>query len=318
MTLLVAASGVLGARTFGLNGRVGLAMAFAWTPCMASAIYGQNAPLALFLSLLTIEGLRRDSDGLAGLGAGLLLYKPTLALPLIGLLLLRRRWGSLAVVLAAAGGWYLAGVAAAAGDWTWPGAWLASVGGYYAGDTAYNVFRAISMPGLLQGLGAPSAAGWVLAAVLVVLALPRLVRAPAVEAGAGAVLVGLAVSPHALNYDAALVLPALLWALGRSGSGIREPARTRLVVGACLIAPEYLVSETLGLSILPAIVLTGAVIWIAGWQRSKAAEPGAAPPYPPRVRLADESLAGGPAPLATRSVRLVNLRRLSLARARLG
>ena len=204
MALLVAASGLLGARIYGLDRRIGLAIAFAWTPSISSAIYGQNAPLALFLSLVAIEGLRRDDDRLAGLGAGLLLYKPTLALPLLGLLVLRLRWRALLVVAGCAVAWYLASVAAAAGDWAWPRTWLSSLSGWYVHDTAHNVVRTVSMPGLLQGLGAPSIVAWALAVAMVGLAVPRLVRAPAVEAGAGAVLVGLAVSPHALNWEGAL------------------------------------------------------------------------------------------------------------------
>jgi len=113
---LVAASGILGARIYGLDRRVGLVAASAWTPCLASAIAGQNAALALFFALLGIEGLRRDNDSLAGTSVGLLLYKPTLAMPLIALLILRRRWLALPIVAIAGLGWYLAGVAASAGD----------------------------------------------------------------------------------------------------------------------------------------------------------------------------------------------------------
>jgi hypothetical protein len=264
MVGLVAVAGVLGARIYGLDRRVGLLAAFAWTPCLASAIVGQNAALGLAFSLLAIEGLRRDDNALAGLGAGLLLYKPTLALPLLGLLLLRRRWAALLVAAACAGGWYLAGVGATAGDWRWPAQWVASLRDYYELDTDFNVVRAISIPGLLQGLGVPSAVAWAVALGLLGLAVPRLLRAPIVEAGAGACLVGLAVSPHALNYEGALILPALLWALGGSGTGISEPARTRLIVAAYIIQPEFLISDSVGLSILAPIVLVGSVIWILG------------------------------------------------------
>ena len=269
--LLVAASGLLGARVYGLDRRLGLVLAFAWTPCIASAIYGQNAPLALFLCLVTIEGLRRDSDWLAGLGAGLLLYKPTLALPLLGLLVLRLRWRALLVVAVSAAAWYLAGVAAAVGDWGWPLTWLTSVGGWYQTDTAHNIVRTISMSGVLQGFGVPSFVALGLGLVMAVLALPRLARAPLTEAAAGVVLVWLAVSPHALNYEGALVLPVLLWALGGSGTGLREPARTWMVVGAIVLAPEYLFSETLGLSSLALITVAGSIVWIAGWWRLDAA-----------------------------------------------
>jgi hypothetical protein len=277
MLALVAVCGILGARTFGLDSRLGLGLAFAWTPTVASAIYGQNAPLALLLSLIAIEGLRRDDDRLAGLGVGLLLYKPTLALPLLGVLLLRRQWRALLVASAVGVAWYFAGVAAAAGDWTWPMTLLSSIGGWYATDTTHNIVRTISMPGVLQGLGVSSVVALGLGAALAVAALPRLLRAPLAEAGAGALLVWLSVSPHSLNYEGALLLPILLWAMGRGPTGLREPARTWLVVGAFLFAPEYLVSETLGLSVLALITAVGAAVWIAGWWREDRPMPGRAP-----------------------------------------
>ncbi len=267
MTGLVAAAGVLGARVYGLDRRVGLVAAFAWAPCMASAITGQNAALGLVLSLVAIEGLRRDNDDLAGFGVGLLLYKPTLALPLIGLLLLRRRWRALLIAIAFGGGWYLAGVAATAGDWSWPRLWLSAMAGYYAPDTAANVVRTISIPGLLQGHGVPSLVTSAVVVAVLALAIPRLLRSPMAEAGAGACLVGLAISPHALNYEGALILPILMWALGATATGIAEPVRTRLVVAAYLVAPEYLVSETVGLSSLVVVTAVAAVIWISGWHR---------------------------------------------------
>jgi hypothetical protein len=266
MVLLVAASGVLGARIFGLDRRIGLVAAFAWAPCLASAALGQNAPLGLFLVLLTIEGLRRDDGWLAGLGAGLLLYKPTLALPVLGLLLLRRRWMALAVAGGVAAGWYLAGVAAAAGDWSWPGHWWAGLGDYYSTDTAGNAGKAMSLPGLLGGHGVPAPVALALGAIVAAAAVPRLLRAPITEAGAGACLVGLAVSPHSLNYEAALLLPALMWSVG-STSGLREPARTWLLSAAYLIAPAYMVSAVIGLSPLAVITLAATVIWITGWGR---------------------------------------------------
>jgi hypothetical protein len=102
---------------------------------------------------------------------------------------------------------------------------------------------------------------------MVALALPRLLRAPLAEAGAGALVVWLAVSPHSLNYEGALVLPVLFWAMGSGATGLREPARTWLVVGAFLLAPEYLVSETLGFSVLVLVAVVGAVVWIGGWWR---------------------------------------------------
>jgi hypothetical protein len=274
MTALVAVAGLLGARIYGLDRRVGVVAAFAWMPCIDSAIVGQNAALGLVFALIAIEGLRRDSDVLAGLGVGLLLYKPTLAAPLIALLLLRRRWGASLIVVAGAAGWYLAGTVAAAGDWSWPGQWLAVLGDYYRVDTAANVIRAISLPGLLAGHGVPTAVAWAVGAVLAMVAVPRLIKSPMAEAGAGALLVGVVVSPHALNYEGALILPVLLWALGATRSGISEPARTRLIAAAYLIAPEYLISQTVGLSSLGLLATVAVVIWTAGlWRFEKRSRP---------------------------------------------
>ncbi len=270
MTALVAMAGLLGARCYGLAGRVGLVAAFAWAPCMASAALGQNAALALVLVLLTIEGLRREDDWLAGLGTALLLYKPSLAVPLLALLLLRRRWPALAIAISGGGVWYLLGVAGAGGDWAWPRLWLDGLSHYYGVDTAGNVARTISIPGLMQGHGLPWLPALIVAAAVAVAALPRLLRASAVEAGAGAVLVWLAISPHSLNYEAALILPALLWAVGATGTGLAEPMRTRLVVLAFLVAPVYVVSNAVGFSVLAAITIAAALIWIAGWWRLEA------------------------------------------------
>jgi hypothetical protein len=267
MTFLVALAGIIGAQVYGLDRRIGLVAAFAWAPCMASAAVGQNAPLALVLALLAIQALGRDNDVIAGLCVGLLLYKPTLALPLLGLLLLRRRWPALGVAAVVAAGWYLLGVAAAAGDWSWPSHWWAGLSGYYATDTAGNVGQAISLPGLLQGYGAPTVLALGTGALVALLAVPRLMKSPIAEAGAGACLVGLAVSPHSLAYEAVLVLPAILWAAGKTGTGISEPARTWLIVVAYFVAELYVITVFMGVSVLAVVTLVAAAIWISGWRR---------------------------------------------------
>lgn len=271
MTALVGVAGFLAGRTFGLQGRVGLIVAFAWGPCMVAVAFGQNAPLALLLVVLALEGLRRDSDALVGLGVGLLLYKPTVAIPLLVLLLLRRRWRALGVAALVAAGWYIASVAATAGDWMWPIHLLAALGVYYGPNTSFNAIRATSIPGVLVGNGAPPIVAWGLAAALVVAALPRLLRSPIVEAAAGACLIGLAVSPHSLNYEAALALPAILWTMGGLGTGIREPVRTWLIGVYCVAGLMILISLWAGLSSVGIAVLVMAIIWISGWQRLDAA-----------------------------------------------
>jgi hypothetical protein len=266
MTVLVFVGGALGARVYGLDVRVGLIFAFAWGPSMASVAFGQNGPLALVFALLAIEGLRRDDDRLAGLGAGLLLYKPTLALPLLGLMLLRRRWRGLGVAAGVACGWYLLSVAAA-GNWAWPVQLAEGLGEWFRATTAFNPAKSTSIPGVLIGYGVPWAVAWGVAAAVVLAALPRLLRAPLVEAAAGACLVGLLVSPHSLNYEATVMLPIVLWSLGGRGAGIAEPWRTRLVLACCAAGLLHLVSTALGLSSVGVAAVAATAIWISGWQR---------------------------------------------------
>ena len=167
MTLLVFVGGALGARVYGLDARVGMIFAFAWAPSMASAAFGQNGPLALVFALLAIEGLRRDEDWLAGLGVGLLLYKPTLAVPLLGLLLLRRRWWALAAAAGVGCGWYVLSVAAAAGNWAWPVQLADGLGEWFRATTAFNPAKSTSIPGVLIGYGVPWFVAWGIAAAVV-------------------------------------------------------------------------------------------------------------------------------------------------------
>jgi hypothetical protein len=115
----------------------------------------------------------------------------------------------------------------------------------------------------------PAAIVWAPTIAVVALAIPRLRRSRIVEAGAGACLVGLAVSPHSLDYEAVMMVPFLMWSLGATRSGIAEPARTRLVVGAYLVAQLLVVSTAFVVSSAAVITFAATAIWITGWQRQE-------------------------------------------------
>ncbi|MFI5259150.1 MAG: glycosyltransferase family 87 protein [Candidatus Limnocylindrales bacterium] len=264
MLALVGVAGLLLARIFELPASVTLLLAFAWTPTAASADIGQNATIAVVLALWTIDALRRDSSLEAGLAAGLMLYKPTLGLPLVGLLLLRGRWRS----LAAAGGvgvtWYLVSVVAAAGDWGWPISWWNGMQPWLAPDLIHNADKAISLPGLLGRLpGVPLWLPVACGAVMALLALPGLVRAPIVEAGSAACLLAMAAGPRVWGYEAGLLLPILAWA---SSGGLSEPWRTRLVYAAVPLGLLWLVSAYTVVSGVAIIVLAAAIMWLWRWR----------------------------------------------------
>jgi hypothetical protein len=267
--LIAIAAGVVGARAFGLERRVALVATLAWTPVLAAASAGQNSPLALLFALIAIDALRRDRQVLAGLAVGAMFYKPTLALPMVALLFLRRQWTALFVAMAVAVGWYLLGVAGTAGDWMWPKDWLGVTAPFFAADTWQNVNKTVALPGLLMGHNVPSIVAYGAAVAVVVAALPRLLHSPIVEAGAAACLIGIVVSPHSLQYEAVMMLPLLLWAAGGTGAGIAEPWRTRLLVAAYLAAQLYVVTPMAGISVFAAMTFGATAIWLTGWQRQE-------------------------------------------------
>jgi hypothetical protein len=279
IALIGVGAGFVGARAFALDTRVALVATLAWAPTLAAAAVGQNAPLGLLLAMIAINGLRSDRQIVAGLAVGAMLYKPTLALPMFALLVIRRQWTALFAAMAVAVGWYLLGVAGSAGDWMWPRDWLISTAPFFAADTWQNVKQTVALPGLLMGHNVPSVVAYGAAAAVVVVALPRLLRSPIAEAGAAACLIGIVVSPHSLQYEAVMVLPLILWAAGGTGAGIAEPWRTRLLVPAYLAAQLYVLTPQVGISIFAVITLSATAIWITGWQRQEAS-PGSATDVP--------------------------------------
>lgn len=256
----VVASGWISAQTFGLSRRTAILALLAFAPVTASVVIGQNAPLGLLLAMISIVGLVSGRALQAGLAIGLLLYKPTYALPLIGLLVLRRRWAELTIVAASAGLWFLAGVAAAGGDWAWPVAWWNGVGSYLESDFVGNADKAVSIPGLIARLDLPSAVPVAVGGLIVLAAIPRLIRAPMLEAAVAACLVGVVVSVHAWGYDAALAAPFVLWLIAGHGV-LREPFRTRFLVAAYLVSLLWLVSRQTVISAVAVVVIALVGIW---------------------------------------------------------
>jgi len=267
MLACAVAAGVVGARAFGLGRTVGVLAVLAFAPVTASIVIGQNGPLGLLLALVAITGLVAERTLRPGLAIGALLFKPTWGLPLAGLLLLRGRWASLAIVGVVGLAWYAAGVVAAAGDLSWPSVWLAGVTDYVASDYAANADKSVSLPGLVARLPVPSWVPIAVAVAIVLVAIPRLVRAPIGEAAAGACLVGVAASPHAWGYDAALIVPWLLWAM--SDRGLTEPWRTRVIAATYLVGPLWLFSRQTAVSVLAAVVIGLTILWLSGRWRAQ-------------------------------------------------
>jgi len=229
-----------------LKGRTWLATAIALSfwPMMRAVTGGSNTALSLLVMVGAWRLIEKDRHIEAGLVLSLLLAKPQLAVPLIGLMLvigLRR------VVLGAAAGtglFYLLGVPLA--GWRWPLEWWDVASTFGRIDTEVNGYSSVSWLGFLEnaiGIGSRPAvvAGWVLATVtsLGLVWLWRrhgVGRLPALLAVAMPVI--LLLSPHALSHDTALVLLsiavlhnagrvprgflAVVWLLGVSQAWIRS------------------------------------------------------------------------------------------------
>lgn len=253
------AAGIVGSRIFPISMPLAILASLAWAPIGASITIGQNAALGLLLAMLAIGGLATERPILAAVPIGLALYKPTYALPLIGLLVIRRRWRELGIVAVVATLWYALSVLATAGDFAWPVQYAQMITAYYHADFLLNAFHTVSLPGTLERFGVSPIVAVAAALILLVCALPGLARCSAREAGAAACVIGLAVSPHAYAYDAAMALPMLLY-----GGAVSEPLRTRATASIYVLAAiPYPFAR---FSIETEIVLALALVWV--WMRS--------------------------------------------------
>ena len=232
-------------------------MVFAWAPFTIAVCLGQNAPIALLLMTLAIYAIVKKNDVIAGVAAGLLLYKPSDAVPMAFLLLILRQWRSLGIVGVSAVVWYALSAAATA-DWLWPAPYMHMASAWYRTDVVANADYAISVPTMLARLGLPTAVGWSVGAAILLASVPFLRRVSRLEAASIVPLLGLAASPHAWGYEAVLALPALWFLAARP-----EPLRIALVAVAYAIAPFYLLSRPLHFDALAIPVLGGAALWFA-------------------------------------------------------
>jgi hypothetical protein len=273
---LIVLAGLLVARIFAMPRGLSLRLAFAWTPALSAVDMGQNMALAVVLALWTIDALRRDSDLEAGLACGLMAYKPELGLPLLALLVLRRRWRSVSVATLVIAAGAVLSVAAAAGDWVWPVAWWNGLQPWLTADAAFNADKTVSIPGLISRIGMlPSWLPYLLGGLMALLALRGLVRAPIVEAACAACLLTMAAGPRVWSYEAGLMLPILAWAVA---GGMEEPRRTRFVYLAIGMGILWWLSPITVVSGVAVVVDGAALMWIWRWR----------PLAPNRNRVADD------------------------------
>ncbi len=264
MLLCAGAAALIASRVYALSLPLALALVFAWCPTMNALVIGQNSPAGLLLVMLSLLGASRNAVLLTAVPIGLLLYKPTYALPLIGLLIIRSRRRELGVVALTGAAWYAASIAASGGDMMWPRAWLEVVHGWFGPDFAQNGGKAIGLSALLLRAGVPGRLILALSAAIVCAAIPLLRRASVREAYAAAALLGITLSPHAWGYDAVLALPAIFLAL----DVVPEPRRTIAVCAAYATAPIMIYADAIRVSPLAPLVVGGLAAWFVVRYRS--------------------------------------------------
>lgn len=259
----VALSGWILAEAFGFQRWFGVIAALAWEPAIYAADVGQTSAIWLLLISIAITGAVRRSPLVLGTAVGLLLLKPTIALPFVALLVVRKEWKACAIVALGSAVWYMASVAASGGDWGWIPHYATLVRSLLRADLG-ALHNGITLPAVLIRLGAPSAAAFAAGVIVFLVLLPVLSRVTSVQAMSITSLLAIVVSPHAWPYDVAIILPALFYAM----SDLTEPWRTRLVVAAYLLAaawmPIVLVAKFNTLALL---TLGGTVLCVAVWSR---------------------------------------------------
>jgi hypothetical protein len=231
----VALAGWMLAGVFAFPRWFGVVAALVWEPSVYSSLVGQTAAIWLLLIAAAIAAAQRRSPVMLGAAVGLLLLKPTFGVPFVVVLAVRREWKACGVVLGFTALWYIASVAATGGEWGWPAHYLAIIHALYKTDLG-ALYNGTALPAILVRLGVPASIALGLAVLLFLGVLPQLARVDAVEALSLTSLFAVALSAHVWMYDAAVVLPALFYAMWRLG----EPWRTRVTIIAYLLAAAWM------------------------------------------------------------------------------
>jgi alpha-1,2-mannosyltransferase len=255
-------------------------------PLNLAILGGQTVAFSLLCLAGVYAGFRRERDVSLGIWLGLLLYKPQLAFVPVLLVLWRRRWRALGV--AGIVGALLTAVGVAAAGPAWPRNFLRLTTGDYYRDNAIvaDGVRSISIPAVLRHLTGTDAV-WTtpVAAILCLGLLGWLFHLwhGARPADAGfplrfgvAVAVAILISPHALFYEAALlVLPVIALAdrwytqpLGVAGTPGRFRRRLLLLAGLFGLGYLWPLADLLGVEPL---VLSPLIVGFLTWRALRSA-----------------------------------------------
>jgi hypothetical protein len=259
-----------------------LALALGFYPLWRGVTGGQNTALTLLLVAWTWRSIVARHDLAAGVALGLLLGKPQFAVALVLVVLVLRRGRTLAAV--AATGLASWGVAAIIAGPRWVGPWIRYATDFGTSDATVNRANAVSVLGVTDALfGAGAVVGRVVAAPMLLAAAAALVvlaRRARRDPDAFTPLFALAsvvvvlLAPHAMFYDAGLVVVALL-VLACVPDGRANATAVLLWVAGL----SQLAADSLGLSPL-ALVVPAAAIGVWWWSTAGDRQATASLPLP--------------------------------------
>ena len=197
------------------------ALTLSFYPLLRAVTGGQNTALSLLLICGAMAMFVQRRDSAAGVFLGLLMFKPHIGLPLIGLSLLARRWKVVAISSCVAAGYFL--VAVPFFGWEWHRLWLASIMRYRELEGNVNGPNLISLLGVAEQLLGPgnvmafavtAVAGIPIVIVLCWLFWSKVSRNQRVVESWGVATAGIILlSPHSQFYEVGLLaLPMMLLA----------------------------------------------------------------------------------------------------------
>jgi hypothetical protein len=243
----------------------GYALALGFVPMFMAVGGGQPAALLICALVGACCASSRGHDWLAGLCLGVLFLKPQYALPWLVLFGLAGRWrvtlGAVAV------GAVCYALAAALLGPAWLPRYIHLLQTFHPMDQAHNAAHSIGFLGVAEALLGPGrvislAIGWSLAAVSAALLVrlwvasptrPALPIGPRLAASAPLVLL---IEPHAMQYDAAFLVPSL--AMIADHQGRRAIAALGAVYVVAMATP---LAERIGVS--PAFFAVAGTAWLA-------------------------------------------------------
>jgi hypothetical protein len=252
------------------EGPVIAAVAATFLPAFMAVTLGQNSAIVVLLVAASWRLARDGRDELAGLALGLLLFKPQYAVPLIGLYLVRGRWRLVGTSGLVAVGWWLAGVLMLGTSWV--GDWVSQVGDFNTLDAEINGANAISWLGMAEHvLGVSSTPALLVGGTLALATATWLVvvwrrsaddqlALPMAAASVGVLLI----SPHAMFYDATLLLLGVA-ALAAAGHSLS----TRLLAIAWGLGAMHPLKEVAGITPVSLVVLGALAVVLHMWWRSR-------------------------------------------------